>query len=478
MNRLKILLMKPYSEADELIPPFSLGYLATAIRKNHNVEILDGIKEKLTFEKFEQILKEKKFDVVGIQIFTFHIGPAKEYLKIIKKVLPEAKIILGGPHPSCSPDNIFEIFKDADWAFKGEAEKGFSKLLNLLAENRANGQNLADIPGLVWKNGEPASPNQGGETIVNGQIFVDDLDEFGMPSWDLVRPDTYPMAPHGGFFKNYPIAPIIITRGCPFSCTYCAGYLVTGKKIRFRSVENVIEEIKLLYDKYGIREIHIEDDNFTFNRQFVMDFCRKLKEENLNITWTCPNGVRLDTLDKELLLTMKDAGLYSISVGVESGSERILKDMKKNLTKEKIREKINLIKDCGLEVSGFFIIGYPTETREDIMETIDFALSLNLKRAGFSLFKPFPGTEATRQLVEKGELEEMSDEDWSRFVLADAVYAPPGFTREEMKKLRKQALTRFYFRPKIILKFISEIRSPAHLKIVIARTYSWLFKAK
>lgn len=471
MKKLKILLMKPYSESDELIPPFSLGYLATAVRKNHEVEILDGIKEKLTFENFENILKEKRFDVIGIQIFTFHIVQAREYIKIIKRVLPEAKILLGGPHPSCSPQNIFELFPDLDWAFRGEAEIGLAKLMDYLAEENLSEESLKQIPGLVWK-------DNAGKTIVNSQIFVENLDELGIPSWDLIRPDIYPLAPHGGFFKNYPIAPIVITRGCPFSCTYCAGHLVTGKKIRSRSADNVIEEIKILYHDYGIREIHIEDDNFTFNKRLVYDFCRLLKENKLDITWTCPNGVRLDTLDEKLLIAMKEAGLYSISVGVESGSERILRDMKKSLTKEKIREKINLLKKCGLEVSGFFIIGYPTETKKDIMETINFACSLDLKRAGFSLFKPFPGTEATQRLIDKGELKKMSDEDWGRFVLADAVYAPPGFTREEMKKLRRKALMRFYFRPKIVFKFLGEIRNFTHLKLVIKRVYRWLFKAK
>ena len=470
MKRLKVLLMKPYSRSDELIPPFGLGYLATAIRDQHDVKILDGIKDKLSSDKFRSLLQEEPYDVIGIQIFTFHVASVRDYIKVAKEILPGAKIILGGPHPSCSPYNIFDFFSDIHWAFKGEAEIGLSQLLDFISSNRTSADNLSGIPGLVWRNR--------GETIVNPQIFVEDLDQFGIPSWDLLRPDKYPLAPHGAFFKNYPIAPIIVTRGCPFSCTYFAGYLVSGKKIRRRSVDKVIEEIKILYHKYGIREIHIEDDNFTMYNDLVYDFCKKLKENNLKITWTCPNGVRLDTLTKDLLITMKDAGLYSISVGVESGSDRILRDMKKSLTKEKTREKVQLIKDCGLEVSGFFIIGYPTETREDIMETINFARSMDLKRAGFSLFKPFPGTEATRQLIEKGELKEMSDEDWAHFVLADAVYAPRGFTRKEMRKLRRKALMKFYFRPKIIWRFISEIKNFQHFKIILKRIYSWLVEAK
>lgn len=470
MKKLKVLLMKPYSRADELIPPFSLGYLATAVRKNHDVDILDGIKEKLTLDGFREALKEKQPDVVGIQVFTFHMSLIGQYLDLIKKILPNAKIILGGPHPSSSPLNILDSFSKVDWAFQGEAEIGLAKLLDLIAENKVNTENLKKIPGLIWKDKD--------KTIINEQIFIENLDELGMPAWDLIKPNTYPLAPHGGFFKNYPIAPIIITRGCPYSCTYCAGHLVSGKKIRSRSVANVIEEIKILHNEYGINEIHIEDDNFTFDRNRVIEFCHKLKENNLNISWTCPNGVRLDTLDKELLLIMKQAGLYSISVGVESGSEKILKDMKKNLTKEKIKEKLSLLKECGIKASGFFIIGYPTETREDIIKTIDFSRELGLKRAGFSLFKPFPGTEITQHLIEKGELKEIKNEDWTHFVLADVVYTPYGFTREELVKLRKKALLHFYLRPKIIIKFISEIRNLRHLKLVLKRIYSWLFKAK
>ncbi|TSC96874.1 MAG: radical SAM domain-containing protein [Parcubacteria group bacterium Athens0714_26] len=471
MKKLKVLLIRPDSHPDELIPPIGLGYLVTALRKKNRVDVLDGIKEGLTPEKFADILKNKKYDIIGISIFTFNVVRVREYIRQIKDLSPDTKIVLGGPHPSCAFASIFQFFPEIDWAFRGEAEVGFARLADLfLRNNNISKDDLVTVPGLIWRiDGRP---------VVNEQIFVDDLDELGTPSWDILKPQTYPLAPHGGFFKNFPIAPIIITRGCPFSCTYCAGYLVSGKKIRFRSVDNVIGEISMLYHQYGIREIHIEDDNFTFNRQFVVDFCRKLKENNLNVSWTCPNGVRLDTLDEELLLIMKDAGLYSISVGVESGSARILKDMKKSLTKEVIKEKITLIKKCGLEVTGFFIIGYPTETIDDIMETINFSLELGLKRAGFSLFKPFPGTEITRRLIESGELKEMSDEDWARFVLADAVYAPKGFTREQMKGLRKKALKRFYFRPKIMFKFISEIRNLGHLKVVIKRIYSWLFQAK
>lgn len=471
MRRLKVLLMKPNSEADELIPPFGLGYLATAIRNNHHTKILDGIKENLTIEKFEQILKKENYDVVGIQIFTFHINKAREYIKIIKKINPDIKIILGGPHPSCDPENIFKYFPNIDFAFKGEAEEGLPKLLNLISETASPEITKIlpqNIPGLIWK-------DENEKTIVNNPSFVENLDSFGIPSWDLLKPNDYPLSPHGAFFKNYPIAPIIITRGCPYGCTYCAGPVISGKKIRKRSVDNVIEEIKTLYHDYGVREIHIEDDNFTLYNDLVEEFCRKLKENNLNISWACPNGIRLDTLTKDLLLLMRDSGLYSVSVGIESGSDKILNDMKKRLTAEKIKEKLNLIKEAGLEAIGFFIIGYPTETKKEISETLIFSRKLPLKRATFSIFKPFPGTEITNSLIGKGELD-LPKIEWNKFVLADAVYAPQGLTVEELKNLRRTALLKFYLRPRILIKMISEIKNFSHFKIVMRRIYRWLFK--
>lgn len=474
MNRLKVLLIRPNSEADELIPPFGLGYLASAARKNYDIEILDGLKEKLTPENLEKYLLKNYFDVIGIQVFTCHINTVKEYIDSVKKILPRAFIILGGPHPSADSKNIFNLFSLADFAFKGEAEIGFPKILGFLSQAKYSADffedchnELLQIPGLIWKKGK--------EVLINPQIFTEDLDSLEFPAWDLIKPDSYPLAPHGAFFKNYPIAPIIITRGCPYSCTYCAGHLISGRKIRKRSADNVISEIKLLRDKYGIKEIHIEDDNFTFYPELVKEFCEKIIKSGLNISWICPNGVRLDTLNKNLLDIMKNAGLYSVSLGIESGSEKILRDMKKNLTKEKIIEKLRIIKESGLKSIGFFIIGYPTEKKHDILETISFAKKLPLARATFSIFKPFPGTEATEKVVSREGIN-LHKTDFAKFVLNEAVYSPPGITIKELKNLRRRAFLEFYLRPRIIFEMIREIKNFSHFKIVMRRIFRWMLK--
>lgn len=446
-------------EVDEIQPPLGLGYLATAIRDKHSVRILDCVKEKMEMGQFRKELAKEKYDAIGIQCYTFSAIAVKEMISIIKGICPDAITIIGGPGPSVEP-NIVHEFINANFGFKGEAEIGFPMLIESIGVKNAD---LGSIPGLIWKNGK--------EIMINQQGFIDNLDELKQPSWDLLMPESYPLAPHGAFFKKMPTAPIFATRGCPYCCTFCAGFAVSGRKIRHRSIKSIVDEIEMLHKDHGINEIHIEDDNFTLKRQFVVDFCNELARRKLDIAWACPNGVRLDTLDAELLAMMKKSGLYVVSVGIESGSNRILKDMRKSLTKEKIREKVNLIHAAGLDIVGFFILGYPGETTKDINATIDFACELPLKRASFMLFKPFPGTEATERI--KHELC-ITEKDRANFSLHKVAYSPKGMTFSELKKLRRKALLRFYMRPKIIFSLYSNIKSFQHLKYVLLREIRWL----
>jgi radical SAM superfamily enzyme YgiQ (UPF0313 family) len=216
------------------------------------------------------------------------------------------------------------------------------------------------------------------------------LDKLGIPAWDLIKPYEYPEAQHGAFFKNFPIAPITITRGCPYSCTFCAGNFISGKIFRKRSARHVVEEIKTLHDKYGIREIHITDDNFTLDKDFAKDVLRHIKQMDFKISWSVPNGIRAESLDEELLSLMKETGLYLISLGIESGSDRILKLMKKNTTTSLMKDTIERIRKFDIDIAGFFIIGFPGETLGDIERTIQFSLDLDIIRANFFTYLPHP----------------------------------------------------------------------------------------
>jgi len=236
---------------------------------------------------------------------------------------------------------------------------------------------------------------------------------------------------------------------CESLCTFCGSYLITGRKVRKRSIDNVIEEIKVLKSKYGVRSLDIVDENFVFYRDYVMEFCNRLIEEDIKIGWNCPYGVRLDRLDAELVATMQKAGCYALSVGIESATNRILKEIKKGLTVEQTIEKINMVRDAAPKImlQGFFMIGFPDETEEEIEDTIELARSLPLDIAVFSPLRPTPGTQIYQDLVNSGVIYANLDYDpegmgHNYFVRS---YSP--VSDDRMKYLYLRAYKRFFLRP-------------------------------
>jgi radical SAM superfamily enzyme YgiQ (UPF0313 family) len=483
---MKVLLAKPFNMSDHIQPSIGLGYLATAIRKEHDVKLVDCIKDNLTIDKFMAVVKEYNPDILGLQCYTFDLPFIRQALKQTKAFNKDIVTVIGGPHSSALPGQTLKAEKDLDFLFVGEAERGFPQLLNKLEKlsrgglpvllNLSAGGNLpyngsveagardfSGIPGLGYRDGQTIK--------INPNVIQDDLDGLGLPAWDLIRPQDYPESQHGAFFKQFPIAPIMVTRGCPYPCTFCAGSLVSGKKIRRRSVDSVLGELKMLNKDFGIREFHIIDDNFTMDKEYAKELLRRLKALNLGMTWAVPNGVRMDTLDEELLALMKETGLYMVSLGIESGSDKVLADMRKGITVAKIRECVNRIDKAGIDIAGFFILGFPGETPETIRQTIDFAAGLPLKRANFFTYLPFPGTESYGKLLASGELK---DVDWERFYFTNAAYVPPGITRRELKSLHRLAFAKFYLRPHIIMYQLKSIQSLKHFGFLTKRFMRWI----
>lgn len=479
---MKILLVNPRNPAHDyytVIPNISLGYLAASLRlAGHDVEILDAVKEKYTYEDFAAHIQRKKYDVIGSNCFTPAFNAARMYSEIIvsrRNGNGGPLSLIGGPHAVFEPEDTLKMMPNVDFAFWGEAEKGLPELLRV-AEAQTGGEItrlrtdeslkscLASIPNLAWRDGD--------KIICNKKEFIDNLDENGIQAWDLIRPETYPVAPNGIFSKSNRIAPIITTRGCPYPCTFCGAPRSLGKKIRERSMDNILEELLWLKKDFGIQEVHLLDDNFTFDKEFAMNFSRMLIENNLNLHWACPNGVRLDTLDEELLNVMDESGCYSFAVGIESGSQRILTLMKKHLTVEKIREQIHLIKNCSkIKVTGFFIVGYPGETEEEVRQTVKFAMELGLDRANFFNFSPFPGSTDYTRLKESGELHNVNFDDL--YIHSIGFSAGP-ISKERMGELQREAHLRFYFRPRILWGILREIRSMDQLNIIFRRVLAIL----
>lgn len=457
---MKVLLVKPYNLSDHIQPSLGLGYLATAIRGSHSVEILDCIKEGIKPGDFFDYIKDKDFDVIGFQCYTYDLPNIKIMLKFSKK--NKAITLLGGPHPSSVPKETMDFFSDTlDYCFKGEAEIGLAMLLDGLSGK--NSLSKEDIPGLVWRDKNRILENQ--------VIYNNDLDSFGMPAWDLIKPHEYPEAQHGAFFKRFPIAPIMTTRGCPYSCTFCAGSRVSGRVWRKRSTAHIINEIKFLYHKYGIREFHIIDDNFTLDKRFAKDVLENIKKLDFAISWAVPNGIRMESLDDEILSLMKETGLYLVSLGIESGSNRILDLMKKNITTAKIKNAVSKIRRFNIDIAAFFIMGFPGETIEDIKKTIKFSLDLDIMRANFFTYLPFPGTESYEYIKKTNGLSKV---DWNKFYFFNASYSPEGINPRTLKKLQQKAFLKFYLRPKIFWKNIKEIKSWRHFKFLLKRFFHWI----
>ena len=447
---MKILLVNP-KRTDRLgvakFPPIGLGYLATALRKYANqVEIIDCVRDKLSDSSFKELIIRKNHAVVGISCWTIAIKSVINYLKITKQLNNKIITIIGGPHPSAISQDVFQSFANLDFAFKGEAETG----LPLLLKNIENGDfSLGNIPGLIWRNGS-------GDTQVNEPYFIQDLDSLGFPSWDLIKPDTYYQV--GTLLPKYS-APLFGTRGCPYHCKFCSVHTIAGRKLRYHSANHLMEEIKFFQKNYHTKRFVIFDENFTFSKDYVFNFCQAILRAGFNLKFILPNGVRLDSLDKEILLLMKRTGFLEtgIAVGIESGSDRILKLMKKNLNREQIREKVSLLREVGFKPTGYFILGFPGETEADILETIKFSLELKLYRAAFTPYLPLPGTEAYDEALASSA--DLKDIDFTTLNTDNVIYAPVGITKKRLNQLRKMALLKFNLRPYILKEYFSDYNS-------------------
>jgi radical SAM superfamily enzyme YgiQ (UPF0313 family) len=300
-------------------------------------------------------------------------------------------------------------------------------------------ENYESIDGLGFK--------KNGQILVNRpRKLIEDLDSLPFPSWHLMDPSLYPPSPQGFFFHSHPIAPIMTSRGCPYSCTFCASCGFWKRKYRVRSPANVLSEIIMLTEKFGVNEFQILDDNFTLHKQRALKICEGIIDAKLDITWNLPNGIRVDRVDRELLRKMKQAGCQYVTLGIESASQKILDRVKKNINLHQVKKAADLCRQEHLIVGGFFIFGLPYETRETALETIRFALELKLDIAQFHIFTPLPGSSEFQNWVEKKEID-VTHLDFSEFNIyrgAEHALLETKLTLDELKRLRNKAFLEFY----------------------------------
>lgn len=462
---MKIMLVLPKSSHTGLgVPDIGLGYLATALRDSgHQIELIHWEAEKYNKEKFRNSLKAFQPDILGAKVFSLNTGQAKQVLELGKQEIPSITTIIGGPHPTLAPkEELMADFSVADFAFRGEAEIGLTQLLVLLAEKSVPPSNCT-IPGLTWRTN--------GSVRSNPPIFVQDLDNLATPAWDLMPPQNFSGEEAFSYFSNlFPAAPILATRGCPFRCSFCASPTITGRQLRKRSLNHIISEIKFLKEQYGVRCIYFLDDNLALDKIFFATLCQRLIDEQLDIRWNCPYGIRLGSLDDEILPLMEQAGCFSMNVGIESGSDRILKHMRKNLSTREIREKCNRIKKLTrINIEGNFIIGYPEETEADILASIRLARELPISTATFTAFNPIPGTAIYDELLKQNWIGEGIN--WEG-IYVDRVILPTKYVSiERLRELHALAYRSFYLRPKVILNLVQNMRNLTHLRFILRRLH-------
>ncbi len=442
--RPSILLVLPIREGHNFVisPDLGLLYLGTALRnKGFDVTVLDCPKENFTFRDFKRLLQERNFDVVGFRCFSRDHNYVHHHAKIARQVNPDVITLVGGPHPSELAEFVLTSMPSVNFAWESEAEEGLPQLLEYIQEYRADvpANLLQGIPGLVWRD------HENGRVTSNPPAFGKDLDSFGLPDWELLRPETYPAFVWDGQYYQ-----VVTTRGCPYPCTYCNTPGLSGRKLRHRSIENVVEELRLLKSRYRIKSFSIMDDEFTLDRKYAARLCQALVDSGLGLKFDCPVGVRLDSLTPELVKVMEAAGCQAIAVGIESGNDRIQGLIKKRVTVDTIREKARMVADSSkIAMVGYFMIGFEDETEGEIWDTINLGLELPLMRANFNIVIPIPGTAIFKDCLEKGQIQ-LETINWDELTSDQVAFKRQHVSNEKLFELQKQAYLRFYRRPRIV----------------------------
>lgn len=428
-------------------PPLGLAYIAATLEKNgHEVKIVDCDVEENYEEKIYRLCREFQPQMAGFYAMTWNYGLAKKISDQIKTIDEKIITVLGGPNITTMPEDSLKYGK-FDFGVLGEGEETIIELVEKL-ENKKEIE-FEQILGLVFR--------KEGKIVINQyRALIADLNSIPFPARHLLPMEKY----FDVFSKHKKFATIIATRGCPFNCIFCDRKNRMGKNWRYRSVANIVQEIKEIIEKYDIHEFMFFDDNLIVNKNWAHELMSELKK--LDIIWECRE--RVDMVDEQMLRAMKEAGCYRIRFGFESGDNEILKKLKKDITVEQSLASAKLCRKIGIDIFGYFIIGAPGETKETARKTINLALKINPSFAAFSKMILIPGSEIFQYAVSTGQIEENY---WQNFIIGKEKNGAPTFTKEklsekEVDELVKEADRKFYFRPIYLLQKIREIKSFDH----------------
>lgn len=446
---MKVLLINPGSDYLVKAPPLGLLCLAAYVREKMpdiGVEILDAHLEGKSDENLLDSIRKTNPTLVGIYTISANAGHIHRLIERMRKHV--RYIVVGGPYATIYARSII---KDGsiDYIVMGEGEGPFCDLLKVLNDNDISAAD--SIPRIISKT---ASDKQ----YMPGDLQIADIDSLPQPAWDLLDVEEYFKVPRNSMspvMGTKRVLPVFTSRGCPFQCAYC--HNMFGKNIRFKTASRVVDEIKHLVEVYGIDAVEIWDDVFNYDRNRVLEICRMIKESGLAIKLSFSNGIRADILDEVVIDALVDAGAQRINFGIESGTDRIQKLLCKNQDLKRVEEVVRYVAAKNdIITGGFFIIGNPTETKEEMLQTIEYASGLPLDVASFFACTPNPGTKLFDMLSEetKKAIAEISPD---RFNYHDSAFDISTLSHKEVRNLLKWAHLKFYFNMRRIRNILKKV---------------------
>lgn len=439
---MKVLLLQPYKLNRRPMGgssyPLGLGYVAAGLKKfGIRVNILDCYLENPTLVTpvhsgrlyriglSDHDIKEKLLffdpDVVGINIaFSVQLEAAEAIASLLKTINTKLILVAGGAHVSAAPESLSH--SKFDYLVAGEGEEAFPRVVNAL---NGNPDAIESIPGVYYR--DP----KGGFTSNEPRRVIMNLDDVPFPAYDLMPFEKI-------WARRIPYANIMTTRGCYNNCCFCSIHAIMGRKIRRRYSENILEEIDLLVHRYHVKEIFFEDDNITADMEAAKKLFECLCRKPYPVEFGFRNGVRADRIDEELLTLMRRAGCARVCFAPESGSQEVLDNIiEKRMKLSDVEKAVATARKVGLNVSCFFVIGFPGETKEDLQKTVRYAEGLKMigcDTVDINCAVPYPGTRLYRQCIETDQINK--DIDWSRLHTAESIINTEEFSAQDIMEIR------------------------------------------
>ena len=427
----------PYPPDAHQHPPFiplGLGYLAAILEKNgFDINIIDGQALRLTLIDVKNELLKRKPDIVGLTSTTLTYKSALSIIKLTKEVLPDSLTLIGGSHVTFWDEEALNECPQLDIVVRGEGEITFLELVKKVEK----GEGLTEVVGITCR--------KEGVIVKNSdRPHIEDLDNLPYPAFHL-----WPIEHFNKYGKI--IFPVMTSRGCTFWCDFCSAVRMFGRRYRMRSPQNVVDELEFLYKKFGQDQYTFYDDAFTVSQSRTEEICNEIKKRGLKIKWDCET--RVDMVTKELLQKMKAAGCIAVWFGVEAGSAKVIEAMGKGISLTQTFNAFKWAKEAGLMTVASMILGFPGETRETAMESINLLAKIKSDEIGVYIATPYPGTPMYDYVKKMGWIKIT---DFNKYDTATPIFETPTMTMKELRELHDEAHRRFYLRPTYILKSFSK----------------------